>query len=744
VVKHYTAAPAGIVELSWEQVAVLDFKPAVEQLAAWVEKAEQRGLRYALHLPDKHLPAAQGPDHLRQCMEALADLTPPESENKAYGAATLGNSSKKPPPTREIDPGVPGNPLALMLLALAAAALPIYTWIDWRAIAIYHACILIRWLLQYHAFSRLVKAMLLQHVLRLSVVALGTAFSWFAYGSLLGIEPGLGVLLSVFGGKILEARTARDLQVLAVLGWFVCLCCLLLEQGLGRSMYALGLVFFIGTVLVRFRCGSRDWAEPLYTTTKLLLQAAPLIALLFFFFPRSTSGLAMQLSRSMFARTGLSENLDPASISELARSEEPAFRAIITRGVMPKRGQIYWRCMTLAEGNWFRWRKVETFSKNTVSNRATNTAREVVQKIIIEPHGYYWLPALDAPNRTITHPGQHFISPDNYALCSTEHVSSVRRYEVSSMLQNLPQTHLSPAERVVYVRAPQNVPERIRALADSFKRANHEESVQAALNWYRAQDFDYTLEPGGYAEDASGMEDFLFKRKLGFCGHFATSFATLMRLAGVPTRIVQGYTGGEYVDSYDYYLIRQSDAHVWCEVWTENGWKRLDPTAELVPARMTTDLQSYLGDSVATQLGLFKRNSWYGQTWLKARLMWDTLNYQWYERVVQFDEDAQNSFWHDWGFLRMSTKTVLITLLALFLTPLLLLSWWVHRHRWHPDPLVRRWQRYCHKLAKQGLPRQPSEGPLDYSQRVARQRPDLAKEVQAKARAYIQGRYAKA
>ena len=64
-----------------------------------------------------------------------------------------------------------------------------------------------------------------------------------------------------------------------------------------------------------------------------------------------------------------------------------------------------------------------------------------------------------------------------------------------------------------------------------------------------------------------------------------------MRAAGIPSRVVTGYQGGEYNDLGGYYIVRQSDAHAWAEVWLEGrGWVRVDPTAAVAPERVERGL----------------------------------------------------------------------------------------------------------------------------------------------------------
>ena len=102
------------------------------------------------------------------------------------------------------------------------------------------------------------------------------------------------------------------------------------------------------------------------------------------------------------------------------------------------------------------------------------------------------------------------------------------------------------------------------------------------LDWFRDNGLEYTLEPGITTIDS--VDTTLFDSKRGFCGHFASAYAMLMRAAGVPARIVTGYLGGEWNPVGGYLIVRQSDAHAWTEVWLEgSGWTRIDPTAVVAP-----------------------------------------------------------------------------------------------------------------------------------------------------------------
>ena len=73
-------------------------------------------------------------------------------------------------------------------------------------------------------------------------------------------------------------------------------------------------------------------------------------------------------------------------------------------------------------------------------------------------------------------------------------------------------------------------------------------------------------------------DEFWFDRKEGFCEHIASAFVVLMRAMDIPARLVTGYQGGERNPVDGFWIVRQSDAHAWTEVWLAGqGWVRVDP-----------------------------------------------------------------------------------------------------------------------------------------------------------------------
>jgi protein-glutamine gamma-glutamyltransferase len=124
--------------------------------------------------------------------------------------------------------------------------------------------------------------------------------------------------------------------------------------------------------------------------------------------------------------------------------------------------------------------------------------------------------------------------------------------------------------------------QRLRDQADT-----QEDLVQSVLAYLRRDDFGYTERP---PRAASTLEGFLFDAQLGYCQQFSGAMALLLRMAGVPSRVVTGFTSGSLDSKTREYVVRDLDAHSWVEVWYRGiGWVTFDPTPAAAPPRAQPD-----------------------------------------------------------------------------------------------------------------------------------------------------------
>jgi hypothetical protein len=231
------------------------------------------------------------------------------------------------------------------------------------------------------------------------------------------------------------------------------------------------------------------------------------------------------------------------------------------------------------------------------------------------------------------------------------------------------------------------------------------------------------------------VDEFLFSTQKGFCEHFSSAFTFLMRAAGIPARVVTGYQGGYYNDVGGYFVVRQSDAHAWSEVWLEGrGWVRVDPTAAVSPQRVQLGAHAAAGASSA----------WYQAEWLLAiRNQFDLVNRIWNDAVVQFSAVRQQSLLAAFGVDKAEYSQLMTVLIALSSLLLGAFAWWTLRSpRTRIDPLDAAYARLCGKLARAGAARLPTEGPLAFAHRVGEAGPSAPRQIGELFAQYAALRYA--
>jgi transglutaminase-like putative cysteine protease len=405
---------------------------------------------------------------------------------------------------------------------------------------------------------------------------------------------------------------------------------------------------------------------------------------------------------------------------------------------MPSTSQMYWRGGVLWRGDGLTWTRG---ALRVEAERIPLTGPAIRQQIVMEPHGGRWIFALDRPTGEIP---KTILEAGGY-LQSIKPINKSLRYTVLSRPENREST-LFPEHHAAARQTSAHVSPRIRALVASWAKAGENERavVDSALRYFRTENFSYTLTPGRYSGDA--LDQFLFVRRTGFCEHYAGAFASLMRIAGIPARVIIGFHGGEFNALGGYVIVRQCDAHAWCEVWISGqGWARVDPVDAIAPGRIQSGLTSFLESRAIAddpEKGI-DSTSFTSRFLSRFRLIWDSLNYQWDLRVLSFDEESQRSLFSFLGFGEPSWLSPLPWIAVAGGIGFIAFSMRLRRP-WPPeDVAVREYGRFCKKLAASGLPRPVFEGVSDFTERAARHFPAHGALIRKIGALYVQLRYAR-
>lgn len=562
------------------------------------------------------------------------------------------------------------------------------------------------------------------------LVVSGSIGVFLSYRQFFGKDPGIALLILFLSLKLLELRSVRDALTIIFLCYF-----LLLTHFLDTQTIGLAGLTFVAIVIITAALASLGRAEGsvkahVRLSALMLVQASPFMLVLFLLFPRVQGPLWGLPTDAYSGMTGLSDTMSPGSIGNLSQSGEIAFRVQFESAPPPK-SALYWRGPVLRHFDGHTWRAGIQQAGENIPFATTGDAFRYA--VTLEPHNKPWLFALEMPGSL---PADALITSENQLLSKIP-IRNRLRYEVRSYPGLVLGADETPSNLKWHLQLPPGNP-RTRALVAEWRQelGSDERIIARMLDHFRQENYYYTLTPPLLGEQS--VDDFLFGTRRGFCEHFAAAFVFAMRAAGIPSRIVTGYQGGEMNPIDEYMIVRQSDAHAWAEAWLEGrGWLRIDPTAAIAPSRIEAGLASAMAAGEPLPFMVRADLSWFRS----LRFRWEALSNSWNQWVLGYNPQRQREVLERIG-LREPDWRAMTGIMALLCGILLLgLTVWAVRKRIRLDPTVRAWNRLSRKLERVGLARKVWEGPADYPKRIALERPELSQPVEAIAELYIGLRY---
>ena len=734
LVREQDAPAAMTAALDWDRLS-LPPEARAARLAGWIEELSAAGQPFSLTLPGARLETASSEAHRQRALSALARVEPlPEA-----------------PPPESIRPQLAAwrgrilpHAWPWTLLAVAWVLLPTVTRAPVWVTAFSAALLGYAYWRERQPTPPLSPSMTANILAVLAVLVLGGLY--LSYGTLVGLDPSTALLTLLLALKVAESRSVRDGVLVVLLAFFVALTHFLHSMSPLQALHVLiSAVLLLGALHLwslpsrgggpapapaapepqRAGAAPHPAAPPAWQAgLRLALTSLPLMLALFLFFPRP-SGPLWRFPGQSGAGTGLSNSVEPGDVTHLAQSNNLAFRATF-EGPVPPKAELYWRGPVYEAFDGRSWRVVRP--KEAAIPDVTVTGPTYRYSVLQEPSDLAWVLALETVQ---TVPQGVTIASNLSALDTRPPTGRSTRYALSSAASRTGVREMQG--RLNYnLQYPEGQNPQTLALVKSWRSLPPAQRVREGLNYFASGAFTYTLTPPALPEN-NRIDAFLFGTRAGFCEHFASAFGLMMRAAGVPTRMVGGYQGGEVVPGSQTVTVRQLSAHVWDEVWLEGqGWVRVDPTAAAAPARISTDLQTALSDPNASTV---QRSAGF---WQSLTSVYDTLQVQWYDLIVSFDEEKQAGALSDLGFGRVGGSRYWVGfagLLLLALLPMLLL--WRGRSR-PADPAARALDDLTRRL---GLPRPAGEPAGTYAQRAAAEYPALRPQLEEIAALYNRLRY---
>ncbi len=574
--------------------------------------------------------------------------------------------------------------------------------------------------------------------LLISLLLASGAGVYIQFHTVVGKDAGVAYLILLLALKLLELRARRDIFVVVYLCLFIMLTTLFDAQTMLNAAWLIADCVLLTTALVRVSFGASD--PPMRVKLRLAAQinlfALPLMVVLFIFFPRVSGPLWGLPSDAFTGITGLSDSMSPGSFSGLSQSDEIAFE-VKFKSRAPGPSKRYWRGPVLSYFDGRTWRAGGYRRDQSVLELSGNDESITEYTETLEPSNRPWLYLLDSPVTAPQIPGQAATLTDDLQVVTENPVRDRLRFdarsytsysygknEVARRLQNLQQV-------------PRNTNPRLLAYGHQLRERYSDDDAlaQALLAQIHTENFFYTLNPPLY-EGRDALDQFFFDTRRGFCEHYASATAVLMRDAGIPARIVTGYLGGEVNPVNGFLVLRQRDAHAWVEYWTQaHGWTRLDPTSAIALERIDSELvppaepvQNPSGEYTSSNLSVMRY----------VRLHLDAVKIAWDQFVVGYSGDDQAGLLSRFGIPQLDWQGLTIGLAIMFSLVLAVIAGQLIVTREKPEPVVKLYRQLCRELARVGLIRASSEGPADFAARAAAQLKGQGREVVLEAFAQYQ------
>lgn len=431
------------------------------------------------------------------------------------------------------------------------------------------------------------------------------------------ITPASESLLVLLSIKFIEDKDTRDYLQIFLISILIFTGATIFSFEISFIVYFIIFIFLINLTIVFLTYFSYDKKLFLrineiikisYKTTLIPIMCLPITIFLFFTLPRTPYPIFTFFGSTLTARSGFTENVKLGSVSNIQEDDSIIFRVSMEK---VDDNYLYWRGITLEYFDGNEWKDTET---SNIDKKIKVEGEIINQTIYLEPYSGNYLFGLDKPINIFE--VKNIIKKEDFTFYSKDMLSNKVRYYVKSILSDI--IYEDKIEKKYYLQLPYNISQEIKNLSLNFKNEDDFDTAKRVEDFLKNGEYKYSLK--NLPISKKPIDEFLFKIKQGNCEYFATSMAIILRVLGIPSRVVAGYRGGIFNDFGNYYIIRQSDAHLWVEAFIKDrGWVRFDPTTSLL----------------AGESKIIKKNI------TKLSLFFDTINYYYNTFIINYDLEKQ-------------------------------------------------------------------------------------------------------
>lgn len=493
-----------------------------------------------------------------------------------------------------------------------------------------------------------------------SILALVATIAY--YRTFFNPEAAVSFLALISSFKLLELNEKRDY----IIGFLLAFLMIAAQALFFNSLFHFFAMFIgvLATLSLWWNLTSPNISimKSIKYSISIFLISAPFVFILFTFFPRFSSHFLSFGRGETLARIGFSEDVKNDEIDQLQASTKIAFRAQFFT-VAPPTNLMYWRGTIHTATDGFNWEKNYSLSVPVPIKKEFDSEFKYLVNLEQNFKGILFL--LDRP-QSLSLQGSNYTLFQDTEVARLNRFQKVNKYEgQSSFLKQ----SMAKVDKSNLLKLPKRTSERVIALAQRLKQGTNSarEFFDNLESYFIREGFLYTLAPG----KMNSIDEFLFDRKKGFCTHYASVTAILARAAGIPSRLVSGFQGGEWNEYGQYFIIRDNDAHTWIEFINDDGYfTRYDPTGLIAPDRLTFGGQAFFNDDISKngQVSSWKK---FKSNFTKMNLFLDNINYQWSLLIESVDRDFQKQIA---SFMRLKLKRFyILSILFIVITPLFIM-----------------------------------------------------------------------
>jgi transglutaminase-like putative cysteine protease len=418
---------------------------------------------------------------------------------------------------------------------------------------------------------------LIVFVFVMGIVALFLSlYGVFSFRGLSRLKLFLELLVYVLIIVVSMQRLTREINFYLLLSPILFLALsLFFFHGIVMLSYVIFEIFFLLWLILAHRMGG-DMIESFRASMVMFMYSLPWVVVLFIFFPRISFDHANYGFKSeTIQRMGHDGTMFLDSKALLVPSDRIVMEVGFDKEV-PSSSSLYFRGSILYFDKKNHWAPLSVYIKRESQVYYATQGEQIDYKVTLYPTQKRWVYMLDMPSRAVndTTLDRDLIStlekPVKEALHYAARSSLSPRFHdiLDDYTRNASSRFDKESNPITYQEA-----QKIKALYNT-----PEQKARAIVKFFQNQSLIYSLKPE--ALDINNTTDsFLFDKRKGYCVHFASSFVTMARMAGIPSRIVTGYKADKANSLNNYLAVKERDAHAWAELYINEHWVRYETTS---------------------------------------------------------------------------------------------------------------------------------------------------------------------